>query len=283
MADLRIFSKKSFLLVQIVCTLLMSFATRNISAALETEVTTYNVSDMVPFDNSPSNISHRYQNLRALFGQHRTGHSVRSQAWFSDYSQGRSIFKNVSEYYDEGIVLVVSLDGTAQYSNIQDAIDQVPEFNTRRVTIFVTSGVYEWVILNYIHSPIISLFYKYFRNKFPVQIVYGALVFNFSSQVCCDWSRARERRWKPYFWWLWNCEQGEGNHPPDKTVPNPARWRQNSNYYNVAWHCGFCGDSNERFSHRWIRSLHSQRYFLQGKCSNRCTRRLANPILPASL
>lgn len=135
----------------------MSFATRNISAALETEVTTYNVSDMVPFDNSPSNISHRYQNLRALFGQHRTGHSVRSQAWFSDYSQGRSIFKNVSEYYDEGIVLVVSLDGTAQYSNIQDAIDQVPEFNTRRVTIFVTSGVYEEKVIIPPTKPYLTL------------------------------------------------------------------------------------------------------------------------------
>lgn len=65
------------------------------------------------------------------------------------YSEAsRSVFKH-ADHCDKTSVLVVSADGSAEYSSIQDAIDQVPDNNTRRTTIFITRGVYEYVIVNY--------------------------------------------------------------------------------------------------------------------------------------
>lgn len=52
-----------------------------------------------------------------------------------------SIFKETD--FGDTAILVVCSDGTAPYSTIQEAVDQVPDNNTRRTVIYITSGVYE--------------------------------------------------------------------------------------------------------------------------------------------
>ena len=54
----------------------------------------------------------------------------------------RSVFRDGAEFGDN-TVMVVSLDGTGDYRSVQSAVDQVPDGNTRRVTVYITSGVYE--------------------------------------------------------------------------------------------------------------------------------------------
>ena len=79
----------------------------------------------------PSDRSHPRRG-GANFGE-RPAHS---QAW-------RSIFKEYRDVYGDDTVLFVSTDGTTDYSSIQDAVAQVPDNNTRRITIYISSGVYE--------------------------------------------------------------------------------------------------------------------------------------------
>jgi hypothetical protein len=113
----------------------VSFIAVNNSASLEPEVRTYNLTDNEP--QSTSSTSHGHQSLKLS-----TAHLYLRRAWstgirqrFStqaaasgDYTKAwRSIFKNKSDSYDRGTVLVVSTDGTAEFTNIQDAIEQVPD------------------------------------------------------------------------------------------------------------------------------------------------------------
>jgi pectinesterase len=53
--------------------------------------------------------------------------------------------------------LVVSADGTGDFSTVQGAIDFVPEHNPKRVTIFIKNGEYEEIV--------------YFRNKSNITIL----------------------------------------------------------------------------------------------------------------
>lgn len=140
MATSRLSTGRRFSLVQFVCVLMFFSALIN-SAALETSGPRNTLST-----------SHRgYQNLEANSEQRRysrRGWATRSMhvhtepAFRESYSQARkSILKNVD--YGDDRVLVVSTDGAAAYSSIQDAINQVPENNTRRTIIYITSGVYE--------------------------------------------------------------------------------------------------------------------------------------------
>jgi hypothetical protein len=130
---------------------LVSFIAVTISASPEPEVRTYNLTNYEPQSNFSA--SHAHESLKVstthLHPRRAWSTGIRqrlsSQAAVSgDYTRAwRSIFKNVSAYYDRGTVLIVSTDGTSEFTNVQDAIDQVPEFNTKRVTIYVTSGIYE--------------------------------------------------------------------------------------------------------------------------------------------
>lgn len=95
-----------------------------------------------------SNFSeHEYQNLNVSSAHHyprrgawaTSSRHIRSPPTFDEALL--SIFKNAD--YGDNTILVVCQDGTAQYSSVQDAVDHVPENNTRRTTIYVTSGVYE--------------------------------------------------------------------------------------------------------------------------------------------
>ena len=134
-----------------VCVLVLFIVVTSISAFPEREVRTYNLKE----DESQSTFSALHGSYPHL--KSSTRHKYRRGSWSKrdrqhrshaasgrNYSQAwRSIFKNGRDYYNGGTVLVVSTDGTAQYTNIQDAIDQVPEFNTKRVTIYITGGIYE--------------------------------------------------------------------------------------------------------------------------------------------
>ncbi|KAG0601318.1 hypothetical protein M758_11G101500 [Ceratodon purpureus] len=68
----------------------------------------------------------------------------------------RSVFRDGAEFGDN-TVMVVSLDGTGDYRSVQSAVDQVPDGNTRRVTVYITSGVYEEKVIIPITKPFITL------------------------------------------------------------------------------------------------------------------------------
>jgi len=53
--------------------------------------------------------------------------------------------------------LVVSDDGSGDFNTVQGAIDFIPDFNQRKVTIFIKNGIYEEIV--------------YFRNKSNINIV----------------------------------------------------------------------------------------------------------------
>lgn len=131
---------RGFSLVQCVC-VLMLFTAGN-SAAVETGPPQRTLSTSHPgYQKLEVNSEHRYP---------RGGWATRSRhihggadVGGDSYSQTRkSIFRD-ADYGDNTTVLVVSADGTGDFRSVQDAIDQVPDDNTRRTTIYITSGVYE--------------------------------------------------------------------------------------------------------------------------------------------
>ncbi|KAG0581604.1 hypothetical protein KC19_4G265100 [Ceratodon purpureus] len=168
MADTRSWTWRAFAPMQFVY-LLVSFLAVSNTAALEPEGgTSYNHTDDEPQRRTFST-SHAHKSLE-VFTAHlpsRSAWSTRSRqlrsqapAASGDHARQlawRSIFKNVSDYYDRGIVLVVGADATAEFTSIQDAIDQVPEFNTKRVTIYVKSGIYEEKVIIPASKPYVTL------------------------------------------------------------------------------------------------------------------------------
>jgi hypothetical protein len=140
MATSRLSTGRTFsLTVQFVCVLM--FFSAGISAALETSGPRSTLSTSHHgYQNLEVNSEHRRYSRRGWATRSRHIHT--EPAFRESYSQARkSILKNVD--YGDDRVLVVSTDGAAAYSSIQDAINQVPENNTRRTTIYITSGVYE--------------------------------------------------------------------------------------------------------------------------------------------
>ncbi|KAJ7563816.1 hypothetical protein O6H91_03G126700 [Diphasiastrum complanatum] len=57
----------------------------------------------------------------------------------------RSVPVKVDMYAEVRSTIIVDKSGNADYATIQAAIDAVPLFNTRRITIFVSAGVYQYV------------------------------------------------------------------------------------------------------------------------------------------
>ena len=53
--------------------------------------------------------------------------------------------------------LVVSADGTGDFNTVQGAIDFIPDYNPKRVTVFIKNGMYEEIV--------------YFRNKTNITIL----------------------------------------------------------------------------------------------------------------
>lgn len=69
--------------------------------------------------------------------------------------------------------LIVDADGSGDFSTVQGAIDFIPDFNPKKVTVFIRNGIYEEIV--------------YFRNKSNINIVgedrEKVLVFYANSEV----------------------------------------------------------------------------------------------------
>jgi pectinesterase len=66
-------------------------------------------------------------------------------------------FKTKARPRTDSNILVVSADGTGDFNTVQGALDSIPDYNPKHVTVFIRNGMYEEIV--------------YFRNKTNITIL----------------------------------------------------------------------------------------------------------------
>jgi len=136
MAFLEVYTCNTSFLLQLLCFLTL-FTIIFGSPTLE-ERPQSTLSQSHDFQNLKRNSAYDYPRRDAWATSSHIGHPPTMSTFGEALT---SIFKNAD--FGDSTVLVVCQDGTAPFATVQEAVDQVPENNTRRTTIYVTSGVYE--------------------------------------------------------------------------------------------------------------------------------------------